>query len=439
MHKLPRLLKSRHGVYYLRVCQGKDLRRSLGTKDFHQAKFAALLFNLQVEMNKTILTADNVRKLDVLLPNGIQINNVKPEEKSALFELLDKLGVTSEQLLSLNTQQVASLLAGPNPQKKAEQPKRKSKLLSEVIALYLSEKKLDNVAKTIEDKERTYNEFMSFFEDKDINAYDVEVAVSYKNRLVAANASATRINAKTSFLKDLFSYAIDNNLYFSSNPFERVRVSSKSKLKQQVESYRDFTDDELKLIFAEVPYRDFMNKLDYYWLPFLALYSGARVEELASLSLEQIKKDGEVHYFELEKAKNRNSVRKIPLHRKIEESGFLAYVEGLRQKGETMLFPHLTAGKNGYSKNMSRRFGLYLDTLKLKDSRKVFHSFRHTFITRLTDMGTNPAVVMALVGHYEQAKVDLSAPHFATYQHEKPLVVLKKAMDMLEFPIKHFW
>ena len=439
MHKIPRLTCSRHGVYYLRLTHGKtDTRRSLGTKDFQRAKLSALLLNLHVEMSKSRLDAEMFRHLDIALPNGVKLTNIRREDKGILFDILDKLGVTGEQLAAMPTAEVARLLAGPEPQR-MEPPKPKSKPLSDVIALYLAEKKLDNVAKTLEDKERTFAEFQGFFQDSDINAFDADTAIAYKNRLLAANASASRINAKTSFLRDLFAYAINNNLYFTTNPFEKVRVSSKTKLKQQVESYREFTDDDLKLIFAEAPYREFMNKPDYHWLPLLALYTGARVEELASLSLNQIKKDGGIHYFEIEKAKNLNSIRKIPLHRQIETSGFLAYVDSVRAQGATMLFPHLTAGKNGYSKNMSRRFGAYLDSLKISDSRKVFHSFRHTFITRMTELNVHPVLVMSMVGHYAQAKVDLSAPHVVNYQHEKPLSVLKQTIDRLEFPIKHFW
>lgn len=439
MHKIPRLLRSRHGVYYLRLTHGKtDTRRSLGTKDFQRAKLSALLLNVHVEMSKSHLDVEMFRHLDIALPNGVKLTNIQPEDKGILFDILDKLGVTGEQLAAMPTTEVAKLLAGPKPQR-MEPPKPKSKPLSDVIALYLTEKKLDNVAKTLDDKERTYAEFQGFFQDSDINAFGADTAIAYKNRLLAANASASRINAKTSFLRDLFAYAIDNNLYFATNPFEKVRVSSKTKLKQQVVPYREFTDDDLKLIFDETSYRGYLRKPDYHWLPFLSLYTGARVEELACLRLDQIKKDGGIHYFEIEKAKNRNSIRKVPMHREIEASGFLAYVEDLRAKNATMLFPHLKPGKNGYSKNMSRRFGDYLDLLKVPDKRKVFHSLRHTFITRLTEMNVHPVMLMALVGHYEQAKVDFSSPHVVNYQHEKPLSVLKQTIDRLELPIKHFW
>ena len=291
MHKIPRLTRSRHGVYYLRLTHGKtDTRRSLGTKDFQRAKLSALLLNVHVEMSKSRLDAEMFRHLDIALPNGVKLTNIQPEDKGILFDILDKLGVTGEQLAAMPTAEVAKLLAGPEPQR-MEPPKPKSKPLSDVIALYLTEKKLDNVAKTLDDKERTYAEFQGFFQDGDINAFGADTAIAYKNRLLAANASASRINAKTSFLKDLFAYAINNNLYFATNPFEKVRVSSKTKLKQQVESYREFTDDDLKLIFDETSYRGYLRKPDYNWLPFLSLYTGARVEELACLQLDQIKKD----------------------------------------------------------------------------------------------------------------------------------------------------
>ncbi|WP_249212165.1 site-specific integrase [Burkholderia cenocepacia] len=317
---------------------------------------------------------------------------------------------------------------------------QKSELFSTVVNLYLTEKKIDNVAKTLYDKERVYDEFKGFFGDLDINQYTPNEAVAYKNRLLATNGSASAINAKTSFLRSLFEYAINNNLFFAGNPFERVKISTKTKLKKQVRSYKPFEDDDLKLIFEELKYRAFLKKPDYHWLPFLSLYTGARVEELASLRLDQITKVDGILVFDIQHdaAKNSNSVRKIPLPDVILNSKFLSYVEQVKATKATHLFPHLKDGKNGFSKNMSRRFGEYLDKLEIKDDRKVFHSFRTTFINSMTNLHVHPAILMAIVGHYEQAKVDFSSPHFANYQQDKPMKVLKDAMDKLSYPIKNF-
>jgi integrase len=233
----------------------------------------------------------------------------------------------------------------------------------------------------------------------------------------------------------LFAYAIANGQHFGPNPFENAKVSSKSKLEQQKRSYKPFTADDLKAIFSPDTYTARMNKPGYRWLPFLALYSGARLEELASLSLSQIQKDGDVWFFELVKAKNSNSLRRIPLHRTVVESGFLAYVDKTKASGATQLFPELKPGKNGHGKNVTRRFGDYLGEIGIKDDRKVFHSFRHTFIARMSARNVHPAMLMALVGHYDQAKVDFSSPHFTNYQHDKTLAELKQTIDLLDIEL----
>ncbi|WP_176043694.1 site-specific integrase [Burkholderia vietnamiensis] len=455
MHKLPRLYKSRHGVYYLRIIRNKrKYRWSLGTKDFRQARIHALDLNMKLAMND--FDPSNIKKLDVeISPSGtVNFKDVKSGDVDIVSQIIEKLGLTPAQFSQLSPAELASKLASspqppsmgeiiknvPNGMPHGPQATQRSELFSTVVNLYLTEKKIDNVAKTLYDKERVYDEFKSFFGDLDINQYTPNEAVAYKNRLLASNGSASAINAKTSFLRSLFEYAINNNLFFSSNPFERVKISTKAKLKKQVRSYKPFEDEDLKLIFDEWKYRDFLKKPDYHWLPFLSLYTGARVEELASLRLDQITKVDGVLVFDIQHdaAKNSNSVRKIPLPDVVLNSQFLSYVEQVKATKATHLFPHLKDGKNGFSKNMSRRFGEYLDKLEIKDDRKVFHSFRTTFINSMTNLNVHPAILMAIVGHYEQGKVDFSSPHFTNYQQDKPMKILKEAMDKLTYPIKIF-
>jgi integrase len=154
---------------------------------------------------------------------------------------------------------------------------------------------------------------------------------------------------------------------------------------------------------------------------------------LASLRIEQIKLDGAVWYFDVQEGKNLNSIRRIPIHKKILDSGFWKYYEKIKFSKDVQLFPHLKPGANGYSKNCSRRFGEFLDLAGITDKRKVFHSFRATFINSMTNIGTHPAVLMGIVGHYEQSKLDFSSPHFQTYQQIKPLEVLNAAIQKLDY------
>lgn len=104
-----------------------------------------------------------------------------------------------------------------------------------------------------------------------------------------------------------------------------------------------------------------------------------------------------------------------------------------------MLFPELTPSKNGYCKNVSRRFNeTYLPQLRITESTKRLYSFRSTFITRMTELNVNPGMLMALVGHYDQSAVNLSAPHFKNYQGTKLLHALQSTIDLFDFemPLK---
>ncbi|KGS89892.1 integrase family domain protein [Burkholderia pseudomallei MSHR5596] len=50
----------------------------------------------------------------------------------------------------------------------------------------------------------------------------------------------------------------------------------------------------------------------------------------------------------------------------------------------------------------------------------------------MTDLNVRPAMLMALVGHHDQSKVDFSSLHFVHYQPEKPLVELKGPLDRFD-------
>ena len=455
MHKLPRLYQSRHGVYYLRVIRNKvKTRLSLGTKDFRVARLLALRANMELAMSNRDFDLDAIRKLGVeISPTGeVKFTEVKADDLDTISAVLDRLGLRERyaqeainSVLAHSTRASSGSLPVGMPQGERVTPK--SKPFSEVVELYLVEKKLDNVPKTLYDKERIYNEFQGFFGDLDINQYTANEAVSYKNRILAEGKSASIINSRLSFLRSLFEYAIGNNLYFATNPFEKTKISNKAKLKQQVRSYKELTTEDLQSIFNEVAYRPFMYTPDYHWLPFLALYSGVRQNELASMQFHHIHQHEGIWVFDItaEIAKNKNSIRMVPFHKAILKSKFLDYLaqtKASRKNGyEMVFFPDklpTEGGKNGFGKNISRRFGDYLDLLKITDDRKTFHSLRSNFINSLTNLNLHPAIIMGLVGHYEQAKLDLSSPHFVNYQKKKPIHVLKEAIDKLEYPIKNW-
>jgi integrase len=146
-----------------------------------------------------------------------------------------------------------------------------------------------------------------------------------------------------------------------------------------------------------------------FWMPLIALYSGARQEELAQLRVADFHvAEGLGTYYEIHdrdenrNVKNSESVRNVPVHPALRKLGLLRYVDSLREAGETLLFPKLTARKNGErAPAVSHAFGRLCDELGLTDDGLVFHSLRHTFITYARESRVGDDVRRAITGHAE--------------------------------------
>lgn len=475
MHKVPNLYRNRFGTYYLRVkVAGQEVKRSLGTKDTHNAKAAALAFalarhkpqgpssvtpcnqeplglpssmptsglhqTLEQGVNlQSLMQSASHHKFDLVMPSGVQFKNIQSPQEADLALAMYKAMTVPQVVLEKNqaplVQVVGTVQEATQVMKSLATETAKTSPISKVVELYLKEMQFENGEKTRSDKKSTYAEFQLMFGDSDINSIKGQEATLFKQRILSKGTTVIRSNTKISHMKELFSWAIDNHQYFAgTNPFEKLRIGSKRGNKKTQVSYKAFSKEELEAIFDAKNY-EFLDKADYYWLPWLALHSGARIEELASLPLDAIQEEAGIHYFQIEKGKTENSIRKVPLHDNVIKSGFLDYVSKIKNAGHSMLFPHLISGKNGYSKNASRRFGQYLVKLGIKAKGKSFHSFRATFITRMSAKGAHPAMLMALVGHYNQANVDLSSPHFDNYQDAKLIKELKTTMDLFLSPV----
>lgn len=143
-----------------------------------------------------------------------------------------------------------------------------------------------------------------------------------------------------------------------------------------------------------------------YWLPLLALYTGARVEELAQLLVKDVHYvEGLGHYINITDEaenthlKNSSSRRRIPVHPFLVACGFIDYVASVQPA--KVLFPHLKRNPRGkVGGYFSNFFSIYLrNVVKITDKRKVFHSFRHTFKDICRKVGIEEAVHDAMTGH----------------------------------------
>ena len=148
-----------------------------------------------------------------------------------------------------------------------------------------------------------------------------------------------------------------------------------------------------------------------FWFPLIGLLSGMRLEEIAGLRIEDLREDGEadcwvfdIHPHGGRGVKNASSIRRVPVHPVLLETGLLQYREGLLKGSapkEQSLWPAMTSSAGRpLSASWSKWFGRYLRSDGgVMDPGKVFHSFRHTFKQMARDAGLPEEVHDALTGH----------------------------------------
>lgn len=167
-----------------------------------------------------------------------------------------------------------------------------------------------------------------------------------------------------------------------------------------------------------------------YWLPFLGRATGARLEELCQLRVDDFIVHQGIHCIRIDddregqNLKNSSSRRVLPLHSALIDLGLLQHVESVRHAGADRLFPDLkpVRGKLGHAP--SKWFGRYKTKLGITDPRKTFHSFRHTLIDDLRDAGVQDSLIKRLAGHEDGAVT------FSIYGSRNPL---KAMVDALRF------
>jgi integrase len=185
------------------------------------------------------------------------------------------------------------------------------------------------------------------------------------------------------------------------NPLIRTFIwDAAEKSTAEVGTKREiFTDKELAKIFGHDYLTDGCYNRSYqFWVPLIAAFTGARLNEICQLTPKDIIEhehnkwlfsfnDEESDSGEKKSIKNKGSIRVVPVHKQLIECGFIQYVKKQIAAGKETknLFDVNAAKADGYGKVPGDWFNTkYLKNIvEIKSDAKVFHSFRHTFITKL--------------------------------------------------------
>lgn len=442
--KTPRLIQDRCGVFYFRfivplslrqIVKKTEIRRSLRTKDAGMAREAALLLSARVE---ALLSNSKKSNLDASMQSitdwmtdteahkmkvRIFKNGEAEIETDTLEEAREARAIVAEHAKMRSASASEVLDALPMSRCGTTLESANKDFLVEKAAI-VSEK--GTMPKVI----GTMNAFIAFAGNVDVAMVGPSVVKDYKKSMLENKRAATTINDHLAIISGFFDYCIGNKIAKMQNPADGISIPGAHN---KAESYEIFTLEEIGRIFAAGPYLKRMKLPDFYWGPLIALFTGARAEEIASLDVAHIRQEKNIWIIDITKGKNANAIRRVPIHDKLIDLGLLEYSQTIRAAGYTQLFPHLLDGKNGFKKNMCRMFGDHLDApeINIVDELKVFHSFRHTVVTALTDKGVNEGQKRAIVGH----DIDSRDSAHDDYTHLDALTLpnLRVAVNKLDY------
>ena len=244
--------------------------------------------------------------------------------------------------------------------------------------------------------------------------------IDFKNKLLGEKHSVSNINVRLTHVSALLGWAARNDVI----PVN-VAVGTSIPNPQSKKSRRKpFKLPELQAIFGSPVFakgeRPAGGKGEAaYWIPTIAVYTGARIREIAQLRYGDVR---QVEYADSEgqmlkswflniaedtdddgvetAIKTEASERLVPVHPKLIELGLIEYVQALKSK-KGRIFPLLPVDIYGNpAAKWGEWFSRYLrNDCGITDKRMTFHSFRHSFKDYARDARIEEGIQRQLMGH----------------------------------------
>jgi integrase len=280
----------------------------------------------------------------------------------------------------------------------------------------------------------------------------ISKAVQRSGELGLVPMSRTNASKNVQFVQSFWNWAEASYDEVEGNPMVKL-----SKPKRAARDERDpFTEEDLKSIFSAPLYRGCRSLHDWkvpgnvvpldsgrYWVPLIALHTGARLAEIVQLHVDDVKFEGEIAYLSLmpgddeeddRRVKNANARRNIPIHSQLVAAGFLEFVQRARAAKQKRLFPDIDKAADGtYSSAFSKWFGNFLKACGVKTKKKSFHSFRHTFEDACRAGGVPLEYINAIQGHAQGGEADRYGSGAGGY----PVALLKEQIEKVS--VQEIW
>ncbi len=215
--------------------------------------------------------------------------------------------------------------------------------------------------------------------------------------------SATTLRNHAHHISSFFNWAIRKGI-LTANPATRMTVGAKGAPSTR----KPFALSQLNSLFAALPKwsEGFAGKK---WLPLIALFSGMRLGEIATLRVNDISTTDDTTCFLLVETEERRlktpgATRNVPVHPELVRLGLLRHVKARRDESgdSARLFPDLAGDTQRQIVDVfQKRFSYFISRLPGFDGKGAgvsFHSFRHGFRDALREAGVPIDATRALGG-----------------------------------------
>lgn len=224
--------------------------------------------------------------------------------------------------------------------------------------------------------------------------------------------SPATIRLTVARLSSLMSFAVEIGCT-ASNPVTVSRVLRKldsAQPKRCLDDDKGYKWDELITLFHHAEFQRLRHARGrpgnaVFWIPLMAAYTGARREELAQLYVGDIRQHESGQWFFRiiddrpdKSVKTDSSRRDIPIHDDLITLGLLELVQG--QAPDTMVFAQLNKVSGRYSGIVAKHWRLITQGCGVyRSGRHPLHAFRHTFKTLAREFGIPKEVSDWITGH----------------------------------------
>lgn len=368
-----------------------------------------------------LLALADVKTSEVALKWLMADYSAKDEAK-----VLDELGVADEDAAT-----TVQSSAAPHKKKRAVKKESTEITLGQLVSAFWKERSPTWKPRSVSDYQTCRRHLLNKLgKDRPVSSIDYYLVKNYRDELSEKGLSVSRINTYVGFVTMVLNFEMKTTRILKVNPCEALKLKD-TRRKDELRAAFDLEDLTNLFVKRREYSQDRHKKGTNFWIPLLGLYTGARLEELCQLYCDQVAEVDGYWCLKIEEGYPEQSVktsekRIVPLHPfLIDGLGFHKWVQRRGGKGDH-LWPELPRVANKYGHNFSKWFKLFKDRCGIDPTPnyKVFHSFRHTFETKLQYEEVDQRYINHLTGHSDNSESYRYGKRFMERLHDKAVLQL---------------